>query len=58
VGVLAHDAEPASGSTDMAVMIAGGKVFEDKLLGLDSAARTDLKARTIEDATGIKVLSF
>lgn len=51
------DFESATGSV-LAKGIMGGEVFEDKLTGLDAAAKTDLGARTIEDATGIKVLKF
>lgn len=58
VGILNHEAEPASGDTEAAVMIAGGKVFEAKLIGLDANGKTDLKSRTITDATGVAILSF
>lgn len=57
-GVLLHDVEPASGSSELARVVFEGKVFEDKLTGLDSAAKTDLKARSIVDATGAQILTF
>lgn len=38
--------------------IYGGEVFYDKLIGLDAPAIVDLKARVINDSTGIKVLKF
>lgn len=38
--------------------IFGGELYEDKLLGLDSAAKTDLGSRSIIDATGVTVLKF
>lgn len=62
VGVLfeSHDVTEfaSSGDTLAARMIISGDVFKDKLLGLDSAAETDLKARTVVDATGVNVLIF
>lgn len=42
----------------LARAIFGGELFEDKLLGLDSNAKTDLGARTIVDATNVNVLKF
>lgn len=62
VGVLFEKVEEdlfaSSGDTRMARMIAGGEVFEDKLTGLDAAAKTDLGSRSIVDATGVTILKF
>lgn len=54
------DSTEMSGSTGTAVARAvfGGELYEDKLVGLDANAKTDLKARTIVDALGINVLKF
>lgn len=52
------DGTGATGST-MAVGIFGGcTLFEAKLVGLDAAAKTDLGARSIIDATGVTTLKF
>lgn len=52
------DGDGATGSV-LAVGIFGGcTVYEDKLVGFDTAARTDLLAKTIVDATGVKTLKF
>lgn len=48
----------SSGDTQVARGIFGGEVFKDKLTGLDSAAETDLDARTIVDASGVSILKF
>lgn len=63
VGVLFEDVDVTEfdgGSTGSctARMVVGGELFKDKLLGLDAAAETDLKARTIIDATAVSVLKF
>ena len=39
-------------------VVVGGEVYKANLLGLDSAAETDLKARTIKDASGVEILKF
>jgi hypothetical protein len=38
--------------------IFGGEVFQAKLIGLDSGAISDLKARQIVDAAGDQILKF
>ncbi len=48
----------ASSGTTIARGIFAGEVYKSKLTDLDSGAETDLKARTIVDATGIEVLKF
>lgn len=61
-GVLfeAVKAEEFAGGTGTAVArcIFGGEVFKDKLVGLDTAAETDLAARTVIDASGVSILKF
>lgn len=62
VGILFEEAPAAyfdstTGSV-IARMIAGGEVFESKLVGLDANAKTDLGSRSIVDATGTTVLKF
>lgn len=52
------DAEASTGTT-MAVGIFGGcTLYEAKLTGLDAAAKVDLKATSIVDATGVTTLKF
>ncbi len=62
VGILMEDipveAFPSSTGTQVARAIFGGEVFEDKLVGLDAAAKVDLKSRSIVDATGTTILKF
>lgn len=55
-----HEVAEFEGSTGSVAArgIFRGDVYKDKLVGLDSNGETDLKARTIIDATGINVLSF
>lgn len=48
---------PASG-TDMGIGIFEGKVYENKLVGLDAGAKTDLGARSIIDGSGDQILIF
>ncbi len=55
--VDAADFPSATGSA-VARGIFGGEVFKDKLVGLDTAAETDLGARTIIDASGTQILKF
>lgn len=62
VGVLfdsvpVEDFSSATG-TQMARMIAGGELFESKMLGLDSGARTDLKSRSIIGQDGVTIFKF
>lgn len=52
------DGTGATGSCMAAGIFGGCTVFEDKLLGLDANAKTDLGAKTIIDATGVKTLKF
>lgn len=47
-----------SSDTQLARGIFGGKVFEDKLLGLDANGKVDLLSRSIVDATGAQILTF
>lgn len=49
---------PSTTGTVLARVIFGGEVFKSKLTGLDTAAETDLGARTIIDVTGVSVLKF
>lgn len=58
VAILFEAAEPASGGTDLARGIFKGNVFYDKLVGIDAAGVTDLKARTFADSTGVTLLTF
>lgn len=59
VGVLFNDVldMPASG-TDMGQLIVRGQVFEAACIGLDANAKTDLKARTVVDGSGVSILMF
>jgi hypothetical protein len=59
VGVLFNDVldMPASG-TDVAQVIVSGQVFEAACIGLDANAKTDLKARTVVDGSGVSILMF
>lgn len=54
------DSSPSLGASGTAVArcIFGGEVFQDKLTGLDAAAKVDLGARTIIDASGVNILKF
>lgn len=54
--VLAED-QTATGNP-MARGIFAGYVFQDKLTGLDAAAKVDLGARTIIDASNVNILKF
>lgn len=56
--VLFESADPVSGDTMLARGIFGGWVFESKLIDLDNDAKTDLKATSIIDASGVTVLKF
>jgi len=58
VCVLMHAATPASSDTELAKAVFGGRVYEDKLTGLDSNGKTDLKSRSIVDASGSQILIF
>jgi len=62
VGILFESVEaelfPSTSGTALARMIAGGEVFESKLTGLDAAAKVDLKARSIIDASGVTIMKF
>lgn len=58
VAVLLNDVIPASGDTDLGIGIFKGTLYEDNLTGLDAAAKVDLGSRTIQDATGVKLLVF
>jgi hypothetical protein len=59
VGVLFNDVldMPASG-TDLGQLIVRGQVFEAACVGLDANAKTDLKARTVVDGSGVSILMF
>ncbi len=48
----------STGDTRIARGIFGGEVFEDKLTGLDAAAKVDFASRTIVDATGVSIMKF
>lgn len=52
-----EDFESATGTTTARVIVAG-VVFKSKLVGLDSAAETDLAARTIIGADSVSLLKF
>jgi hypothetical protein len=52
------DAQSAAGSTTAVGIFGGCTVYVDKLVGLDAAAKTDLGAREIVDATGVATLKF
>jgi hypothetical protein len=62
VGVLFKPVEvedfPSATGSQMARMIIGGELYEDKLVGLDAAAKVDLKSRTVTDTSGTKILKF
>jgi hypothetical protein len=48
----------SSGDTLLSRGIFKGFLYKDKLVGLDAAGETDLKARTIVEADGVNVLEF
>lgn len=48
----------AASGTAIARGIFGGEVFTDKLTGLDAAAKVDLGAREIIDASSVSILKF
>lgn len=51
VGVLIADClDAASGSSVLQQLIVKGQLFESKLIGLDSQAKTDLKSRSVYNA--------
>lgn len=52
------DAQSAAGSTTAVGIFGGCTVYVDKLVGLDAAAKVDLGAREIVDATGVATLKF
>ena len=52
------EAFPSSTGTAVARGIFGGEVYEDLLLDLDSNAKTDLGARSIEGSDGVAILKF
>lgn len=54
---VALEDQTASGNP-VARGIFAGYVFQDKLTGLDAAAKVDLGARTIIDASGVNILKF
>ena len=56
--VLFTDVSSASGTTALERGIFAGEVYEDKLIDLNSQAKTNLGARTIVDADGTKILKF
>lgn len=48
----------SSGDTQIARGIFAGYLFEDKLVGLDSGAKTDLDAKSYIEADGATILKF
>lgn len=48
----------ATTGTVLARAIFGGELYKDMLVGLDTDAESDLKARTIVDATNVNILKF
>jgi hypothetical protein len=44
--------------TSVARGIFGGEVFQDKLIGFDANAKSNLNGTTIVDASGVNVLKF
>lgn len=60
--VLLHEVAaeefPSATGTSLARGIFAGEVFKAKLVGNDTASDTDLRARTIDDATGTSILRF
>lgn len=61
-GILFESVEadkfPSTTGSAVARSIFGGEVFKSKLTGLDANGETDLKARTITDASGVEILKF
>ena len=59
VGVLLVEMVDLSASENpLAPVVYGGELLEDKLVGLDANAKTDLKSRTIVAADGTNILKF
>lgn len=60
VGVTLDDLDfpAATGGTKALRVCVGGRVYKDKLTGLDANAETDLKARTVVDGMGNEILIF
>lgn len=52
------DAQSSAGSTTAVGVFGGCTVYVDALVGLDAAAKVDLGAREIVDATGVATLKF
>lgn len=50
--------EMLAASGGLGRLLYGGDVFKSALTGLDAAAETDLKARSIIDGSGTEILSF
>lgn len=57
-GVLFFPVAPASGDSDMGIMIAKGIVYQSKLVGVDSGAITNLGGRSVTDSSGVQLLMF
>jgi hypothetical protein len=57
-GVLFFPVAPASGDSDMGIMIAKGVVYEAKLVGSTSGSIADLGARSVTDASAVALLMF
>jgi hypothetical protein len=61
VGILFHNVAVEdfnSGTSTAAQMIAGGNVYQSKLIGLDAAGITDLGAKSKIDGMGNTILMF
>lgn len=58
--VLYNSAVPpvSAGDSVLALGIFQGDVYEDKLIGLDAAAKVDLKGRSIVDGAGTQIFCF
>lgn len=48
----------ATGGSQPVVCIAGGKVYENMVSGLDAGAKVDLKGRSFTDAEGTTIFMF
>lgn len=59
VGVLLNEvSDMPANSKDVGQLIVKGNLFEAAVIGLDSAAKTDLGARSVVSATGDTILMF
>lgn len=58
VAAADFESESATGSVTTRAVFAKAQLYFDKLIGYDTAAGVDLKARTFSDGTGTNLLVF